>query len=179
MPRPAPTRVALQSVLQRLGTATVHRMAAETGLTAGAVEKCLANNRSQGTAYFRVAAWLPQTNGRGGRETPVYALGPGDDVPRPASRRRETQRRYADANRDAINARRRAIPRRRPARVKAKVEAAPVKAEPPPGPRTAFAGGVSLWASQDKNPPARPDGIRVAIEEKVARRLRGVDDDVN
>ena len=144
MQRPAPTRVALQAVLQRLGTATVRRLAAETGLTAGAVEKCLAYNRSQGAAHFRVVAWLPQTTGRGGRETPVYALGPGDDVPRPASRRRETQRRYALANRDAINARRRAIPRRRPAKAKT----VPVKPEPPPpGPRTAFVGGVSPWVS--------------------------------
>lgn len=143
MPRPAPTRVALQAVLQRLGTATVHRLAAETGLSAGAVEKCLANSRRQGTAHFRVVAWLPQTTGRGGRETPVYALGSGDDVPRPASRRRETQRRYALANRDAINARRRAVPRRRPAKAKT----VPVKPEPPPGPRTTFVGGVSPWVS--------------------------------
>lgn len=57
-----------------------------------------------GSGMFRITAWR-RNIGRGGREIPVYGLGPGRDVQRPElgdTARRETQARYTEKMRAVI-----------------------------------------------------------------------------
>ena len=107
MPMPAYTRTAIQQAIREHGPLSAAELAAVLELTRRSVDASLNAAREKfGTQYFRIAAYRRQATGKGGREIPVYGLGPEPDVPRPelgAAAHREVKQRYAEKYRDVIN----------------------------------------------------------------------------
>lgn len=110
MPQPAKTRNAIVQGLLEHGNLSAAEITEVLGLTRRVVDASLIGARkTYGTKFFRISAWRRQL-GTGGREIPVYALGPGRDTRRPtlgAEAHKEVKQRYVDANRAAINVRNR------------------------------------------------------------------------
>ena len=76
------------------------------------VNMCITTAREDhGTKFFRITSYRRQ-QGHGGREAPVYGVGPQKDAPRPVMNSPEDERarkkRYRDRNRAVINLRNRA-----------------------------------------------------------------------
>ena len=109
MPTPAYTRTALLQLIRDRGPMSAAELTEAVELSRIAVNHCINNARANhSTRYFRIAAWRRQETGKGGREIPVYGLGPAPDEPRPelgAAALREAKQRYADRFRVVINAR--------------------------------------------------------------------------
>lgn len=110
MPQPAYTRTAIQQLIRDNGPMSAAELTEALKMKRITVTSCIISAREKyGTEFFRIADYRRQ-QGRGGREIPIYGLGPGKDVPPPKfgdKARKETQKRYADKMRATINARHR------------------------------------------------------------------------
>lgn len=110
MPQPAYTRTAIQQLIRDNGPMTAAELTEALQMKRITVTSCIAEARNKyGTKFFRIADYRRQ-EGQGGREAPIYGLGPEPDV-KPLKfgdkTRREVQKRYADKMRATINARHR------------------------------------------------------------------------
>lgn len=110
MPQPAYTRTAIQQLIRDNGPMTALELTEALKMNRVTVTSCITASREKyGTQFFRIASYRRQ-EGQGGREAPIYGLGPDTDV-KPLKlgdkARRETQKRYADKMRATINARHR------------------------------------------------------------------------
>jgi hypothetical protein len=87
---------------------TSAQIAQELGWPRPRVNGCIAKARGDhGTRFFVITGYHVQ-RGHGGREAPVYAPGPGKDIPRPVFPESDRQKRYRDKHRVVINLRSRA-----------------------------------------------------------------------
>lgn len=109
MPTVPTTRNAIIALIQEHGSMTAADIAEHLGWTRQRVNGAITQARiDHGTWFFRIAGYRRQ-RGRGGREAPVYGLGPGKDVARPVmnsiEENRKRQARYRERNRAVINLR--------------------------------------------------------------------------
>lgn len=112
MPTVPTTRNTITALIQEHGSMTAAEIADMLGWTRQRVNGCITQARiDHGTWFFRISAYRRQ-EGHGGREAPVYGLGPGKDAARPVmnsiEEHRARQARYRDRNRLVINMRNRA-----------------------------------------------------------------------
>lgn len=102
MPTVPTTRNAVCWALKEFGPLSAAELAEVLPLTRAGIDRGITKARAGGRRdYIRIHSWRRQ-NGTGGREIPVYDLGPGEDAPRPrlgVQARRETWRRYEVAHR--------------------------------------------------------------------------------
>lgn len=111
MPRDyeTPIRDVLLAWLESDGPLTAAELAQMTGFTRHQVDSCLIHSRKKyGTQFFRIDSYRRQV-GVGGREAPLYAVGPDPDAVRPrmdtARDRKATQERYRQKNKALLRAR--------------------------------------------------------------------------
>lgn len=104
-----PARNAVIAVLKEYGPMTKNDIAEVLGWHPARVHSTLANaRRLRPGKVFRVVRYQRSEDGKS-KDQSVYAAGPGQDVPRPQidaiERRKETQSRYRNRHKAAINAR--------------------------------------------------------------------------
>lgn len=105
MPTVPVTRSLILDLLREHGPMTSAQVAQELDWPRSRVNGCIAKARGDhGTRYFVIVGYHAQ-RGRGGREAPVYAPGPGKDAPRPVFEEKKRQQRYRDKHRVLINLR--------------------------------------------------------------------------
>lgn len=109
MPVPPATRDAITAALKELGPMSVPELVEQLGLQRSQVNAAMTTARANHPGkFFRIVRYQAQ-QGIQGRETPVYAAGPGPDAPRPSfddAHKRENKRRYYQNNRAMWAARR-------------------------------------------------------------------------
>lgn len=103
------TRNAILQLLENEGPMTAAEITEALGFTRKRVDGCITTARQDhGTKFFRISSFRRQ-QGNGGREAPVYTLGPGSDAKRPImhgiEEHRKRNARYRDKNRALINLR--------------------------------------------------------------------------
>jgi len=109
MPIPPITRDAITAALKECGPMSVMEIVEHTGMVRSRVNACLSTARANHPGkFFRIVSYRTQA-GVQGRETPVYAAGPGRDATRPVFDRErylERRRSYYQQNRAQWAARR-------------------------------------------------------------------------
>lgn len=102
MPKPPDTRDAITAALKECGPMTVPELAEHLGWTRNRVNTATTTARAAHPGkFFRIVRYISK-HGVQGRETPVYAAGPGPDAPRPVfddAHKLESKRRYYRNNR--------------------------------------------------------------------------------
>lgn len=106
MAQPAYTRTAIQQLIRDNGPMSAADLTEALQMNRVTVTSCITAAREKyGTQFFRIADYRRQ-EGQGGREAPIYGLGPEPDV-KPiklgAKARKQTQKRYAEKMRATIN----------------------------------------------------------------------------
>lgn len=118
MPKPPITRDAIAAALKECGPMSVMEIVEHLGMTRNQVNACLTTARANHPGkFFRIVSYRTQA-GVQGRETPVYAAGPGRDAKRPTFDRERylnRRRRYYLNNRAQWAARRKARTNQGPA----------------------------------------------------------------
>lgn len=83
MPVPPTTRDAITAALEECGPMSVPELVEHLGMTRNRVNACLTTARANHPGkFFRIVRYRHQV-GVQGRETPIYAAGPGPDTRRP------------------------------------------------------------------------------------------------
>lgn len=105
----SPIRDAITEAIERDGPMTGAELADTLNVPRKQIDSSLAHARYEyGTKFFRISGYARQV-GIGGREAPIYAIGPEPDEPRPKMNskrdRKKIQERYRDKNRAVIRAR--------------------------------------------------------------------------
>lgn len=108
MGQPAYTRTALVQLLRDNGPMGSAELTVAIELSRKSVDSCIVWARKKFGGEFFYIHHYEFTRGRGGREIPIYAAGPGVDVRKPAMGQAAVdgrQRRYREKNRQLIRAR--------------------------------------------------------------------------
>lgn len=110
MGMPASTRNAIIELIREHGPLSAAEITDLLKMNRVTVSSCIGAAREKyGTKFFRIADYGRQ-QGKGGREIPIYGLGPRSDVRPPQlgdQARKESQKRYVDKMRATINAKNR------------------------------------------------------------------------
>lgn len=108
MPTVPVVRNAIIKTLQEEGPMTAADIADHLEMEKERVSGAIVLMRHHGTKFLHIVNYKRQ-RGNGGREAPVYALGPGKDAPRPVmnsiEENRKRQARYRDKHRMIIRLR--------------------------------------------------------------------------
>lgn len=108
MPTVPVVRNAIIKTLQEEGPMTAADIADHLEMDKERVSGAIVLMRQHGTKFLHIVNYKRQ-RGNGGREAPVYALGPGKDAPRPVmnsiEENRKRQARYRDKHRILIRLR--------------------------------------------------------------------------
>lgn len=108
MPTVPVVRNAILKTIQEEGPMTAADIADHLEISRERISGAIVVMRSYGTKFLRIVNYKRQ-RGNGGREAPVYALGPGKDAPRPVmnsiEENRKRQARYRDKHRMIIRLR--------------------------------------------------------------------------
>lgn len=107
----SPMRDAITEAIERDGPMTGAELAQVLNVPRKKIDSSLIHTRHKyGTQFFRISGYVRQV-GIGGREAPIYAIGPEPDEPRPKMNskrdRKKIQQRYRDKNKLVIRARNR------------------------------------------------------------------------
>lgn len=108
MPAVPVTREAILAAIAAEGPMTAAELTEALGKSRQAIGGSINGMREHGTEFLRITSYRRQ-RGRGGREAPVYGLGPGQDAKRPVmdtlEESRKRQARYREKNRALIRLR--------------------------------------------------------------------------
>jgi hypothetical protein len=108
MPTVPIVRNAILNAIAMEGPMTSAELAEHLEIEKSRISGAIVIMRSYGTKFLRISSYQRQ-RGNGGREAPVYALGPGVDAPRPVmnsiEENRKRQARYREKHRMLIRLR--------------------------------------------------------------------------
>lgn len=101
-------REAILALIGDEGPMTAAEITEALGITRRSVDSSIHEMRDYGTKFLRITSYKRQ-RGRGGREAPVYGLGPGQDAKRPVmntpEEAKKRQERYREKNRFILRVR--------------------------------------------------------------------------